>query len=153
MYSSGVFLPILTVETLSFLFVVFLYRKLRRSAVVEPSDRSVSSVSGSVSVGRQDTSGRSGDDSSLASGIVPENQRSSNGPQKRYRKAAIVLGALVIVLNLCLLLFLLYSLSISLFCPPCNNPQVRRILVDVIYLNSGINPFLYALTMSKIRNF
>ena len=143
MYSSTVFLPLLGIETFSILFVILLYRKLRRSVVVEPSNDSRSRESASLDA--RDNNGLKD---------ASENDRNSAGDsRKRYRKAAAVLGALVIVLNLCLLPFILYSLSVSLFCPQCYNVLVREILLDVIYLNSCINPFMYAVTMSKIRNF
>ena len=74
-------------------------------------------------------------------------------PQKRYLKAATTMGALVIVLNLCLLPYILYSLITSLFCPECTSGTVRDMLMYVVRLNSFVNPILYAATMSKIRLF
>ena len=40
-------------------------------------------------------------------------------PSRRYRKAAIVFGALVTILNICLLPYVFYSLVVSFLCPQC----------------------------------
>ena len=152
----SLFGPILAVEALSILFICLLYRRLKRPVAVHPR---VASVSRPETSQRRDFDTRniSANESAGATAGAEQNvgnpQRSPPNPKKRYRKATIVLGALVTVLNICILPYVTYGLITGFFCKRCINKQVRNILVEVIHLNSCINPFLYAVTMSKIRNF
>ena len=153
-----IFAPLLATEFFSIAFVVLLYRRLRRPVAVNPS-----SVSGSGTSQRREfeSSFSQGNSTSRVgiSGVNPGVNHGNNperppaNSRKRYRKAAAVLGALVTVLNICLLPYVLYNLIVSFVCPQCNSRRVRDFLADILYLNSCINPFLYAITISKIRDF
>ena len=81
------------------------------------------------------------------------NKTNATGTRNRYVKAAVTLGALVVAVNICVLPFILYVIIVSFFCPQCSNGFIRDILANILYMNSCLNPILYAATMSKIRRF
>ncbi|XP_072017445.1 beta-4C adrenergic receptor-like [Amphiura filiformis] len=165
LFTVVIFGPLLAIEIFSIAFVVQLMRKLRQRVVVHPSNStSLSSQRPNTSVAEMETSvsttqsrSQGHPNNSAASGMEPSDSSSMpisrNDPNKRYKKAAVVLGALVMVVNICTLPYVLYTIIISLFCPRCNNSNIRAMLGNLLYLNSAINPFLYAATMSKIRQF
>ena len=147
-YILVIFMPLVLVEVFSLLFVHRLNRKLRGVIAIQPGD--LSQTDDTPEEGENNRQLSTSADSSIRNG---PNQGGSSPPRKRYMKAAIVLGALVTVLNICLLPFVLYTLAISLFCPRCNSLIVRDVLANLIYLNSCLNPVMYAVTMRKIRVF
>ncbi|XP_072037142.1 beta-1 adrenergic receptor-like [Amphiura filiformis] len=129
--------PLLAIESFSFAVLVQLVRKLRKPMVHPSNDADAAGPSGSSSI-------------PVAHGAaIPRAEAEAN---KRYKKAAMLLGAIVLVVNICTLPFVLYAL-ITAFCPQCNNMRLRDQLVYLVYFNSCINPFLYAATMIKIRRF
>ncbi|XP_072022097.1 beta-3 adrenergic receptor-like [Amphiura filiformis] len=140
--------PLLAVESFSVAFFVRLIRKLRQPMVHPMSNTSMASQNPSSSRSAAGPSGSS--TGPMAHGAaIP---RPDADPNKRYKKAAIVLGAIVLVVNICTLPFVLYAF-ITPFCTQCNKAYHRDQLAYVMYLNSCINPFLYAATMIKIRKF
>ena len=142
-FTLGGFCPVFIVELFSVAFFVRLIRKLRR--------QKISAIDNVTS-----TSGIAGNSSSSVPMEVRKQpavapQPRSN-PNKRYKKAAIALGSIVAVMNICTMPFVLYAV-VTGFCIECKNFNVRHGLVYLVYLNSSINPFLYAATMTAIRKF
>ena len=101
------------------------------------------------------TVGRQGDNgtNALGDGAAAPSRSNATGTRNRYTKAAVTLGALVAAVNICVLPFVLYSITVSSFCPRCNNGMIRDLLVNILYVNFCLNPILYAATMSKIGRF
>ncbi|XP_060761222.1 trace amine-associated receptor 13c-like [Neoarius graeffei] len=69
----------------------------------------------------------------------PETQKITSHSMKSERKAAKVLGILVSVFLICLLPYFIFSLFSEI-----QEEAIHKIIV-IIYLNSTINPFIYAL--------
>ena len=134
-FTTEVFLPLAAVEMLSVSFLVLLRRKLRnRVESRDTVDENSTSTNASVTVSSTRT----------ATNVNPG--------RKRYVKAAVTLGALVLTLNACMLPYVIYAIVVGVFCPRCEGPT-RAVLLLLACGNSCFNPFLYAVTMSKIRNF
>lgn len=150
------FLPVTTIEVLSTGFIIKLRRKLKKT---HPVGETSMSQTGSVSLSVQNPNnltsrsrfGGEHDGSTSTGTSVTNGNRSSS--RNRYIKAAVTLAALVVVLNLCLLPYILYTLISNLFCTACSSVTVRVILTHVIRMNSALNPLMYAVTMSKIKQF
>ncbi|XP_072037149.1 beta-3 adrenergic receptor-like [Amphiura filiformis] len=147
-FMLGIFGPLLAIDSFSIAFFVRLIRKLRQPMVHPSSNTGMSSQIIHPSSSR----------SAAAPNSVPmangaDVLRPGADPNQRYKKAAVLLGAIVLLVNICTLPFVLYVIITSVFCPQCNNAYHRDILGDLLYLNSCINPFLYAGTMIKIRKF
>ncbi len=150
--------PLIAIEVLSICFIVNMRNKLKRT---NPMDQDSSSVSqtGSVSVFNSRHRLRSRPGLTTGEGEPSEVPQDEEGTidrhpiRKRYMKAAVTLAGLVIILNVCCLPYILYTLITSLLCPWCRNDKVSFILFQVVRTNSSLNPFLYALTMAKIRQF
>ena len=142
MLMVNMFVPMIVVECLSFLFVVRLRSKLKSRARVGNQALSQSQSRGEITMASDSTNRppRMGD-------------TQNNASRNRYTKAAITLGALVITLNICMPPYVLYVIIVSFFCPECSNGSVREMLIYLIFVNSSINPLLYAATMGKIRRF
>ena len=159
LFMANFFAPMIIIEFLSVVFVILLRRKLKKRAQVGFQEHDFSQQSDDPN--RTEVVAVSSIRSHAPVATVPNSnhnpqntaggERASTG--NRYTKAAVTLGALVVALNFCLPPYVLYSLTVSFFCLRCNNPLVRDSLVYLIYLNSCINPVLYAATMSKIRKF
>ena len=150
------FLPVTAIEVLSTGFVIKLRRKLKKTHPVgETSVSQTGSVTLSVlnpnNLTSQNRLGVEREGSTSTGTSMTNANRSSS--RNRYIKAAVTLAALVVVLNLCLLPYILYTLISNLFCTACSNATVRVILTHVIRINSALNPAMYAITMSKIRQF
>ena len=131
--------PIISVIVLSVIFLVRLRRRLIERQQVDPlsheqSETSMNHLSNSQAVRLPATRGTS-------SGI------------SRYIKPAITLTALVAAMIICVVPYCLYIIYLGFFCPTCYDRTSVYAFVFMIYLNSLINPFLYAATQSKIRNF
>ncbi len=142
-----IFLPLLVAEILSILFVCLLKRKLQRPASLRLHNIDIQFPMRPTCMNWNAAEAASGN----ASGIA-RNIHQTVGPKRRYKNAKLVV-ILVIALNVCLLPFVLYVLIISIMCNECNNKMVRNLLIDIVYLNSFLNPILYAVTMEKIRYF
>ncbi|XP_072037144.1 melanopsin-like [Amphiura filiformis] len=143
LFITGIFGPLLTIESFSLAFVVRLIQKLRQPMVHpenanQSSNRSAAGPSSSSNV-------------PMAHGAAIT--RPDADTNKRYKKAAILLGAIVLTVNICTLPYVLYVIITSFFCPQCNKAYHRDILRYLLYFNSCINPFLYAATMIKIRGY
>ncbi|XP_072022099.1 melanopsin-like [Amphiura filiformis] len=149
LFILAIFGPLLVIESFSIAFLVRLVRKLRKP-MVHPSSDTMSSQNANPSSNRS-AAGPSGSSAVPMDhgAAIPRDEADSN---KRYKKAAIVLGSIVLVVNICTLPYVLYAL-ITVFCPQYNNVHLQDTLRYLGYLNSCINPFLYAATMIKIRKF
>ncbi|XP_072037147.1 probable G-protein coupled receptor No18 [Amphiura filiformis] len=150
LFMLGIFGPLLAVESFSIAFFVRLIRKLRQPMVHPSINTSMSSQNMNSSPSRSAVGPSSSSSLPMAQRAVP--RRSEADPNKCYKKAAMLLGAIVSAVNICTLPYVLYAL-ITTFCPKCNNVHLCDQLRNLLYLNSCINPFLYAATMTKIRNF
>ena len=143
-FTIGFFIPLISVEVLSAIFVYQLRRKLKRHAQVRNSNQPRRDIIRDAwqNIPRP-----------LPPLAIPA--RNNNHPEdKLYVKAAISLAALVLTLNICFLPFISYSLYVSLMCQACNNGRIRDTL-SIVFVNfhACINPLLYAVTMRKIRHF
>ena len=148
-YIIIIFLPLIVAEIFSILFVCLLRRKLRRPGSLRQHNVIQGSQTSDIIVGPINLNNVIPD----VNVIEQNHSRPVCNPKKRYKKAAFVLFVLIFALNICLLPFTLYTLTISMICGTCNNKTVRNFLIDVVYLNSFINPFLYIASMEKIREF
>ncbi|KAI5607482.1 trace amine associated receptor 14g, partial [Silurus asotus] len=75
----------------------------------------------------------------------PQTQKITSHSMKSERKAAKVLGILVSVFLACLLPYFIYSLLGDVI---EIQTETSQIVIIVLYLNSTINPFIYALSVS-----
>ncbi|XP_072037153.1 octopamine receptor beta-2R-like [Amphiura filiformis] len=149
LFVLGVFGPLLAIESFSIAFLVQLIRKFRKP-MVHPSSDIMSSQNANLNSSRSAAGPIGSSSVPMAQGAaIP---MAEADPNKRYKKAAILLGAIVLVVNICTLPYVLYAL-ITIFCSQCNNVHLRDVLTYLIYLNSCINPFLYAATMIRVRKF
>ncbi len=140
-FTFSLLCPVFIVEFFSLAFFVRLIRKLRHQSIHPGNDNPVimdNSSCGSVPLQVQRE--------------LPVPRQLQSDPNKRYKKSAKVLGAIVTVMNICTLPFVIYAI-VTVFCIECQYYYVRQPLVYLLYLNSSINPFLYAATMSAIRKF
>ncbi|KAM9495274.1 trace amine-associated receptor 13c-like [Clarias gariepinus] len=78
----------------------------------------------------------------------PKIQKISSQSVKSERKAAKVLGILVSVFLVCLLPYFIYSLLGNVI---DLQPEISHKVLVIMYLNSTINPFIYALFYSWFR--
>ncbi len=141
-FTFGILCPVFTVEILSSAFFVHLVRKLRSRAVHPMNNVAPNPAPNPMPNPRSAAN-------SAKSAVPPQPQAD---PNKRYKKSAKVLGAIVTVMNICTLPFVLYALVTTL-CRECNITYIRTALAYILYLNSAINPFLYAATMPAISKF
>ncbi|XP_072037145.1 melanopsin-like [Amphiura filiformis] len=147
-FITAIFGPLLTIESFSLAFVVRLIQKLRQPMVHPSSNANTSSQNENPSQNpNRSAAGPS------SSSNVPMAHRPEADANKRYKKAAILLGAIVLTVNICTLPYVLYIIITNVFCPQCNKAYYRDILRYWLYLNSCINPFLYAATVVKIRRY
>ena len=140
-----VFLPIIAVIVLSLAFLVRLRNKLRRQ-------RSIN-VTSTVQGNNTDTNADSVIIADEATGSTTGGSQSSSSPRSRYKKPAIILIVLVIAMIICLTPYCIYVIVIEMIFPELNNPRIIWNLVLLSYVNSVMNPCLYAATQSKIRRF
>ncbi|XP_033107696.1 muscarinic acetylcholine receptor M3-like [Anneissia japonica] len=70
---------------------------------------------------------------------------------QRHRKAAVTLAALIIAFAICWTPYNIILLW-SIICDDCFNDSVWETVNYLLWSNSAINPILYALTNTKIRN-
>ena len=77
--------------------------------------------------------------------------------KNRYLKPAVTFAVLVISLAVCSMPYIVYimitALSSCSTCVPDFNSSVRKSLLILCYVNSTLNPFLYAMTQKKIVNY
>ena len=148
--------PLIAIEVLSVCFVGKLRDKLKST---NPGDQNTTGTSQSYTISKSVSSGKhlrsrpgttteEGETSGQTGRI---NERRST--RRHYMKAAVTFAGIVILLNSCLLPYIFYVLITSSFCPWCRNERVSSILFQVVRTNSSLNPFMYALTMTKIRQF
>lgn len=71
----------------------------------------------------------------------------------RYMKPGITLVFLVIAMALCMLPYCIYVIIIEVGCEHCNNTDVLFGLLLLQLCNACLDPFIYALTRRKIRNY
>ncbi|XP_072037150.1 melanocortin receptor 5-like [Amphiura filiformis] len=146
----GLFGPLLAIDSFSIAFFVWLIRKLHQPMVHPSSNIIMASQNADQSSNMSAAGPSSSSNVPMTHGAaIP---RPEADPNKRYKKAAILLSAIVLAVNICTLPYVLYAL-ITIFCPRCNNVYLRERLIHLVYLNSCINPFLYAANMIKIRSF
>ena len=138
-----VVLPVVVIAGLSLAFILFLHRKLRKRRRIgngEPS-AAASTVNGNV-----DGTSMNGDGSRGATAA-----RSST--KNRYLKPAITLGVLVLSMLVCMIPYCVYVIFIELYCPRCINPSILLGLVVLTHVNSLLDPLVYSVTQTKIRNY
>lgn len=146
-HGLNVVLPVVVIEIMSVYFVILLRRKLRRIGTdITPGN-----------TGRLDIHVKNQQQDGIAIQSAqtsgPSSEPIADHPQhKRYRRAAITLGAIVIGLHICVLPFLTYMI-LRVICESCRMEGMTIILLNVVYLKSSLNPFLYAATMPKIRHW
>ena len=131
-------IPVIAVCTLSIAFLYRLHLRLQdgekkrlRSASSPPSQISLDSESNQVS-------------------LIPAREIRS-----RYVKPAVTLVALVLAMTICMLPYCLYVIitDIMFVCPTCQNVKLLYNLLLLQFCNACLDPFLYAMTKGKIRNF
>ncbi|XP_072048579.1 lysophosphatidic acid receptor 1-A-like [Amphiura filiformis] len=144
----SIFGPLLAVELFSFAVFIQLMRKLRRPQI-HPINNITSSQNMNPS-SRRPATGRSVI-FAMAQRAAPP--RPEADPNQRYKKAASVLGAIVLVVNICTLPYVFYVIITNFICPECINVYFENVLLYLLSFNSCINPFLYAATMNEIGNF
>ncbi|XP_072043937.1 kappa-type opioid receptor-like [Amphiura filiformis] len=79
--------------------------------------------------------------------------KKARAQQNRYIKPVLTYVVLVISLSGCTLpvyVYLFYTLNI---CPDCYDYITTGYFYGILYLNSALNPILYAMTNAKIRGF
>ncbi|XP_072037143.1 beta-3 adrenergic receptor-like [Amphiura filiformis] len=150
LFILGIFGPLLAIDSFGAVFVVRLIKKLRQPMVHPSSNTSMSSQNANQSSGMSAARPCSLSVPVAREAAIPMPEAD---PNKRYKKTAVLLGTIVLVVNICTLPYVLYVIITSFFCPQCNKAYHRDILRYLLYLNSCINPFLYAATMVKIRDF
>lgn len=72
---------------------------------------------------------------------------------RRYIKPAVTLGLLVAAMGLCIGPYCIFNIVAAILCPACDHPDTRQLLIMIMLLNSFLNPFLYTMTNSKIRQY
>ena len=82
-----------------------------------------------------------------------ENKVDNSVINKRYIKPIVTYFCLVICLVICTFPISLYQVVISSTCPECMSFNTLIYLVALLYFNACLNPMMYSLTNSKIRDF
>ena len=88
----------------------------------------------------------------VSSSVEPTRRPMSREQRKQYIKPAIVLSVLVSAMALCNLPWCVYEM-VKVFCPECFHGydlEVRHLCLFLISCNAMLDPFLYAMTQSKI---
>ncbi|XP_071944434.1 histamine H3 receptor-like [Antedon mediterranea] len=119
-------------------FNIIVYREIRSRSRTRPSHN----ISQSVTHGCDSTIS-----TAVAFSVTSENPRNM---LKKHRKAAVTLGALVIAFAIC---WTPYNIVLiwSIVCDDCLSDTLWEVVNYLLWTNSAINPFLYALTNLKIR--
>ena len=137
-----VILPVILVICLSNSFLFFLRQRLQKRAQIG---------NGGVSYVAEQSLQQS---NSASQNSTPGNSEGGSGRFKnRYLKPALTLGALVLAMIVCMVPYCSYVIIIEVFCPSCNDPTVLYILILLMHFNPLLDPLLYAVTQSKIRNY
>ena len=106
-------------------------------------------VSNKPPAGRINVEKVSGSDSNSSNVTSGRAERMRN----RYIRPAIVMITLVTCFLICTLPYMVYISVVIRICPMCDNAEIRFHLSNVLFLNSCVNPFVYAATHPKIRKF
>lgn len=142
MFIAFALLPVISVTVLSAIFFHRLKRRLKRHRRID----GVLSISNSMSAAT--TAENSQQNISAA-------QRSNRRTKNRYIKPAVTLSALVCAMAICMMPYCLYVI-IGIVWPSCvmgANPDILYGLILLQISSSLLDPFLYAMTQSKIKNF
>ena len=134
-------IPVIAVCTLSIAFLYRLHQRLQ-----DGEKRRLRSPSSPPSQMSEISSGSESNQVSL----IPARQIHS-----RYVKPAVTLVALVLAMTICMLPYCLYVIitDIKFICPTCQNVKLLYNLLLLQFCNACLDPFLYAITKGKIRNF
>lgn len=96
----------------------------------------------------------SSDGLSTLSRAKKEQAKKNNRESKRQRRAAIVLFTLVIAFAICWLPYQITTIIITIMGDGSVHYNIEEVMTNLLWCNSTINPFLYALvTVSFRRNF
>ena len=140
----GSFIPLVIISSLSFSFLLLLRKRLSKQ-------RKVSTASANVSQAQRETTLDNETSRSTSRQIVAKSHRTSQSTY-RYTKPAITFVFLIGAVAVTTLPYVLYML-VSFFCPSCHNQVMRSRLINLAFINSVLNPFMYAATQTKIRKF
>ncbi|XP_022096903.1 histamine H4 receptor-like [Acanthaster planci] len=87
--------------------------------------------------------------STVARNVAPQSRGSSE--YRKHRKAAITLALIVGVFLICWLPWYVYKLVVLIALNETINNDLMNAFVCLLWANSAINPFLYAVTHPRIR--
>ncbi|XP_072018521.1 D(1A) dopamine receptor-like [Amphiura filiformis] len=135
--------PIISVVVFSVIFLVRLRRRLQERQRVTPSNFDQPETS----IEQHNASACGSDTKGEYAG------RGVNSSKSRYMKPAVTLTVLVAAMIICVVPYCLYILLLGFWCPMCYDRAKMYAFVFMIYVNSLVNPCLYAATQSKIRRF
>lgn len=161
-----VFTPVIIVTTLSLVFMYFLHQRLKKNrkiAAAGPGSNSGSTqatsrntaITAVVASGNNQTPPGAGDERGSTSTADKDPARKSDSVKNRYIKPAVTLAVLIIAMIVCLMPYVLYVI-IGAACPSCVAGVSTNVVYGLVllqYCNSLLDPFLYAMTQSKIKRF
>ncbi|XP_071792575.1 5-hydroxytryptamine receptor 4-like [Asterias amurensis] len=148
--------PVICVAVLSVRFLVLLRRRLRSFATppaANGSGQPVGPVAPSDGMDHREELDMS---TTSAAGNAQQSSPTSETSKRRarYIRPAIIMTTLVIAFFAFTLPYVIFITVVAQLCPECGDSnRVHFYLVNVFYLNSCINPFIYAATHPKIRRF
>lgn len=140
----GSFIPLVIISSLSFSFLHLLRRRLKKQ-------RKVSATSTNVPQEQRETTLDNETSRSASRQMVTTIHRTSQS-SGRYTKPAITFVFLISAVAVTTLPYVLYML-VSFFCSSCYNQVMRSRLINLAFINSVLNPFMFAATQTKIRKF
>ena len=137
-------LPLVCVSILSVIFINRLMARMRKNTQVGSNSRSVATTSTT-------TTTHNGQEGSTATDNANDENQQGNAASKRYKKAAITLGALVSAM--CVSMFP-YSMYLLIIAPSGrDSTPVMLSFWYVLQLNPLLDPLFYAATQKDIREF
>ncbi len=149
----GSFIPLAIIGTLSISFICLLrvrLKKQRQVSITFPSRTANESERGDRQTDRGCSHSRV--PRSVSTEIEAIVKRTKVSSTNRYIKPAVTFISLIATMGLCSLPYVSYMFA-SFVCSHCYSPAMRNRLINLVFFNSFLNPFLYAVTQSKIRKF
>ena len=86
--------------------------------------------------------------------VIQTSQKRQQSDRNRYVKPAVTLMALVSAMAICMLPYCFYVIIVECLCQKCSYEfNLLKALLFLQFCNACLDPFLYAMTQRKIREF